>query len=57
VYIEHQTEAGTIPEEITTAVIMTVLLSVFAHGMSAGPGIELLARITGKPDDLSERGA
>jgi NhaP-type Na+/H+ or K+/H+ antiporter len=57
VYIEHQTEAGTIPEEITTAVIMTVLLSVFAHGMSAGPGIELLARITGKPDALSERGA
>lgn len=55
VYIEHQVGSGTIPGEITTAVIMTVLISVFAHGMTAGPGIELLARMTETSEEVSER--
>jgi NhaP-type Na+/H+ or K+/H+ antiporter len=44
VYLEQETHQ---PGESTIrlAVMMTVLLSIFAHGLSAMPGIELYARI------------
>ena len=43
VYLEQQKQ---LPGEHDTrlAVMATVLLSIFAHGLSAGPGIRLLAR-------------
>jgi len=37
------------------AIIVTVLLSIFAHGVSASPGIKLYVRqIEGLPDDAPE---
>lgn len=49
VYLEQEKH---LPGEQTTriAVMATVLLSVFAHGLTALPGIRLHARITGLPD-------
>jgi NhaP-type Na+/H+ or K+/H+ antiporter len=43
VYLEHQ---GQLPGEATTrlALMATVLLSIFAHGLSATPGIQVYAR-------------
>jgi NhaP-type Na+/H+ or K+/H+ antiporter len=43
VYLEQESH---LPGETTTrlAVMMTVLLSIFAHGLSAGPGIDAYAR-------------
>ncbi len=52
VYIEHQASNGSIPPAIRTAVMTTVLLSIFAHGLSAGPGIRLL---TAKASPLDAR--
>jgi NhaP-type Na+/H+ or K+/H+ antiporter len=43
VYIEH----GMHGESVTTialAVMATVFISIFAHGLSAGPGMEVYAR-------------
>ncbi|MGB6221423.1 cation:proton antiporter [Haloferula sp.] len=46
VYLEQ--EANLPGEQITRAVVMvTVLVSIFAHGISALPGIRLHARLTG----------
>jgi sodium/hydrogen antiporter len=42
VYLEHQTHEGGDPT-IRLAVMMTVLCSIFAHGLSAVPGINLYA--------------
>jgi len=40
---------------IMLAIIVTVLLSIFAHGVSASPGIKLYVRqIEGLPDDAPE---
>jgi NhaP-type Na+/H+ or K+/H+ antiporter len=48
VYLEEEKH---LPGEHVTrlAVMATVLLSIFAHGLSAAPGIRLLARISGSP--------
>jgi NhaP-type Na+/H+ or K+/H+ antiporter len=45
VYLEHEKH---LPGEHVTrlAVMATVMLSIFAHGLSAQPGIRLLSRIT-----------
>jgi sodium/hydrogen antiporter len=43
VYLEQQTHQ-TGESTIRLAVMMTVLLSIFAHGLSAAPGMELYAR-------------
>jgi sodium/hydrogen antiporter len=50
VYLEEEKH---LPGEHITrlAVIATVLLSIFAHGLSAGPGIRLHARLIGLPKD------
>lgn len=42
VYLEHQSGHGD-TAVIRTAVMTTVLISIFAHGLSAGPGIKFLA--------------
>jgi sodium/hydrogen antiporter len=48
VYLEQEKQLP--GEDITRlAVMATVLLSIFAHGLSAAPGIRLHARITGRP--------
>lgn len=49
VYLEEEKH---LPGEHITrmAVMATVLLSIFAHGLSAGPGIRLHARMIGLPD-------
>ena len=54
VYLEEEKH---LPGEHTTrlAVMATVLLSIFAHGLSAGPGIRLHARLSGLP--VGERNA
>jgi NhaP-type Na+/H+ or K+/H+ antiporter len=42
-------------QTIIMAVIATVLLSIFAHGISAAPGIKLYARrVAGFPPDAPE---
>jgi sodium/hydrogen antiporter len=48
VYLEEEKH---LPGEHVTrlAVMATVLLSIFAHGLTAAPGIRLLARISGPP--------
>ena len=54
VYLEQETR---LPGEdtIRLAVMATVLLSIFAHGLSALPGIQLYAKkITGLPADAPE---
>ncbi|HUV92557.1 MAG TPA: cation:proton antiporter [Anaerolineales bacterium] len=54
VYLEQE---AALPGEklIMLAIIVTVLLSIFAHGVSASPGIKLYARqIEGLPDDAPE---
>ncbi len=54
VYLEKQTQQ---PGDATIelAVMMTVLLSIFAHGLSAVPGMELYARKIGSlPSDAPE---
>jgi NhaP-type Na+/H+ or K+/H+ antiporter len=43
VYLEHLSQP-THESTIRLAVMATVLLSIFAHGLSAKPGIELYAR-------------
>lgn len=43
VYIEHGIHEGGV-STITLAVMATVLISIFAHGLSAMPGMELYAR-------------
>ena len=57
VYLEektHQTGADT----IRLAVVLTVLLSIFAHGLSAMPGMELYARrLQALPPDAPENEA
>jgi NhaP-type Na+/H+ or K+/H+ antiporter len=49
VYIEHQTDHAISPA-IRVAVMTTVFLSIFAHGLSAGPGISFLASRTPETD-------
>jgi NhaP-type Na+/H+ or K+/H+ antiporter len=54
VYLEQE---AALPGEklIMLGIITTVLLSIFAHGISASPGIKLYARqIEGLPDDAPE---
>jgi NhaP-type Na+/H+ or K+/H+ antiporter len=54
VYLEQE---AALPGEklIILGIIATVLLSIFAHGISASPGIKLYARqIEGLPDDAPE---
>ena len=54
VYIEQE---GNLPGEMTIrmAVILTVLISVFAHGLSASPGVSLYERsITALPPEAPE---
>jgi NhaP-type Na+/H+ or K+/H+ antiporter len=54
VYMEQE---AALPGEklIMLGIIATVLLSIFAHGISASPGIKLYARqIEGLPDDAPE---
>ncbi len=54
VYLEQE---AALPGEqlIMLGIIVTVLLSIFAHGISASPGIKLYARqIEGLPDDAPE---
>ena len=54
VYLEQE---AALPGEklIMLGIIATVLLSIFAHGISASPGIKLYARqIEGLPDDAPE---
>ncbi len=54
VYLEQE---AALPGEklIMLSLIATVLLSIFAHGISASPGIKLYARqIEGLPDDAPE---
>lgn len=54
VYLEQE---AALPGEklIILSLIATVLLSIFAHGISASPGIKLYARqIEGLPDDAPE---
>ena len=55
VYLEQQThQAG--EATIRLAVMATVLLSIFAHGLSAVPGIDIYARkIESLPEDAPER--
>ncbi|MBC8127253.1 MAG: cation:proton antiporter [Gloeobacteraceae cyanobacterium ES-bin-144] len=50
VYLEQEKH---LPGEHTTrlAVMATVLLSIFAHGLSALPGIRLYSRLVGRPDE------
>jgi NhaP-type Na+/H+ or K+/H+ antiporter len=48
VYFEHESGAGGHPT-IRLAVMATVLLSVFAHGVTASPGIALYARRIAAP--------
>jgi len=43
VYIEHMMQQDGLPT-ISLAVMATVFLSIFAHGLSAAPGMELYAR-------------
>jgi NhaP-type Na+/H+ or K+/H+ antiporter len=52
VYLEHQ---ATLPGEsiIRLAVMATVLLSIFAHGLSALPGIGFYARRVASLDSLT----
>ena len=49
VYLEEEKH---LPGEHVTrlAVMATVLLSIFAHGLTATPGIRLLSRLSGTPD-------
>jgi hypothetical protein len=43
---------------VRLAVMMTVLVSIFAHGLSAMPGINLYARtVTGLDSNAPERAA
>jgi NhaP-type Na+/H+ or K+/H+ antiporter len=50
VYLEEEKHLP--GEQITRlAVMATVLLSIFAHGLTATPGIRLLARINGPAGD------
>jgi NhaP-type Na+/H+ or K+/H+ antiporter len=55
VYLEQQThQAG--EATIRLVVMATVLLSIFAHGLSAVPGIDIYARkIESLPEDAPER--
>lgn len=54
VYLEEEKH---LPGEQVTrlAVMATVLLSIFAHGLTAVPGIRLHARLTGTPDGEGKR--
>ncbi|HEX6851407.1 MAG TPA: cation:proton antiporter [Candidatus Polarisedimenticolaceae bacterium] len=55
VYLEEVGQADVAPA-VRLAVMMTVLLSIFAHGLSAAPGIGLYARsVAGMPPDAPER--
>lgn len=55
VYLEEAGPAGSEPA-IRLAVMATVLASIFAHGLSAAPGIALYARAIGRmPPDAPER--
>jgi NhaP-type Na+/H+ or K+/H+ antiporter len=49
VYLEHGMHVEVEPT-ITLAVMATVFLSIFAHGLSAMPGMELYARRIEKLD-------
>jgi NhaP-type Na+/H+ or K+/H+ antiporter len=52
VYLEHETGlAGT--STIRLAVMATVLLSIFAHGLTAQPGINMYARRIAALDETS----
>ena len=53
VYLEQEVH---LPGEATIrlALIATVLLSIFAHGLSATPGIGLYARQTGSPESAAQ---
>lgn len=52
VYLERETElAGT--STIRLAVLATVLLSIFAHGLTAQPGINLYAKRIAALDETS----
>jgi NhaP-type Na+/H+ or K+/H+ antiporter len=50
VYLEHEVHLAN-ESTIVTAVTATVLLSIFAHGISALPGTRLYARKVAKLDD------
>jgi sodium/hydrogen antiporter len=56
VYLEQEVH---LPGEATIrlALIVTVLLSIFAHGFSATPGIRLYAHNIGSPDTIRGRGS
>jgi NhaP-type Na+/H+ or K+/H+ antiporter len=57
VYLEQEMHFPGEPT-IRSAVMVTVLLSMFAHGLSAMPGIALYARrIESLPDDAPEHHA
>jgi sodium/hydrogen antiporter len=49
VFLEGVTHQGGVAV-IRHAVMATVLLSIFAHGLSANPGISLSARSGAQPD-------
>jgi NhaP-type Na+/H+ or K+/H+ antiporter len=56
VYLEEEVHLPG-EETIRLAVMSTVMLSIFAHGLSAMPGIDLYARMVGKLDtSTAERG-
>ena len=44
VYLEHHTEGSATSTTIRLAVMLTVLASIFAHGLSALPGMEVYER-------------
>jgi NhaP-type Na+/H+ or K+/H+ antiporter len=46
VYVKHQVEGTPVPA-IHAAIAATVLVSIFAHGLSAKPGIRFLAHSSG----------
>lgn len=55
VFLEHEAH---LPGEsvISTTVLVTVLLSIFAHGATASPGINIYARLAREREELGKAG-